>query len=163
MRCCVQSTPMKKKKKVVPVTLLLFVIIPRGSWNFCSVVRVNGNRSCAKSRIASDERCSRLTRGNDPEDRNALSARARLRSGVLPVVMPKKHRSFRSRRTLSRSGVEDRRRRRRWGYTGDKWNVLLQKSRRKADGRVRHSLLTPVITFARSDWCVYYKMTKGES
>lgn len=42
---------------------------------FLCAVRVNGNRSCAKSRIASNERCSRLTRGNDPEDRNALSER----------------------------------------------------------------------------------------
>lgn len=60
------------------------------------------NRSCAKSWIASNESRSRLTRGNDPEDRNALPARARLRSGVLPVVMPKEAPKF----PLSTSALE---------------------------------------------------------
>jgi len=55
------------------VILLLLAIAPR-LVEFLYVVGVNGNRLCAKSRMASLERCSsRLTRGNDPEDRNVLS------------------------------------------------------------------------------------------
>lgn len=49
-------------------------IIPR-LVEFLCVVGVNGNRLCAKSRMAGLERCSRLTRGNDPEDRNVHSRR----------------------------------------------------------------------------------------
>jgi hypothetical protein len=126
------------------VILLLLAIVPR-LVEFLYVVGVNGNRLCAKSRMASLKRCSpRLTRGNDPEDRITSS---------LSLGLGEK--SFARGSGLSRSlcqrstevsafdepFLESRVQNRDDAVVEDiqpgRWKVLLQKSRRKADRKSR--------------------------
>jgi len=127
--------------------ILLLLAIVRSLVEFLYVVGLNGNRLCAKSWMASLERRSlRLTRGNDPEDRNVLSLSLSLsrsrreivceRIGAFSVVIPKKHRSFRFRRAFSTAQcrIETTRSLR---IQPGRWKVLLQKSRRKADRKSR--------------------------
>lgn len=122
---------------------------------FLRVVAVNGNRLCAKSRMASLERRARLTRGNDPEDRNVLSARARLRSGALSVVIPKEAPKFPLSTSVLEGKAENRRRR----------LPIVEDTSATANGTFcrKNRVVKPtestslyyLRTFMRSDKCVY--------